>query len=106
MAAAPDSGGGYPHPRNHAASPVPYQAILWGNASNAAIPVPREVVAALGGGGRARVVVHVNGFEFTSVLASNAGEPAIGFSQARRRESGIEPGDEIVVTLRLAARGE
>jgi len=72
-----------------------------GNASNAAIPVPRDVVVALGGGGRARVHVTVNGFEFTSILASNLGEPAIGFSQTRRRESGIQPGDSIEVTLAL-----
>lgn len=75
---------------------------MWGNASNAAIPVPRAVVEALGAGGRARVHVAVNGFEFTSVLASNLGEPAIGFSQVRRRESGIQPGDAISVTLTLA----
>lgn len=80
-----------------------YSAVLWGNASNAAIPVPRAVVAALGGGGRARVHITVNGFEFTSILASNLGEPAIGFSKVRRRESGIRPGDAIEVTLTLAA---
>ena len=79
-----------------------YSTVMWGNASNAAIPVPREVVTALGGGGRARVLVNVNGYEFTRALGSNAGEPAIGFSQARRRESGIEPGDALEVTLRLA----
>jgi hypothetical protein len=79
-----------------------FTAVMWGNASNAAIPVPRSVVEALGGGGRARVHVVVNGFEFTSILASNLGEPAIGFSQVRRRESGIQPGDELEVTLTLA----
>lgn len=82
--------------------PVSYDTVLWGDASNAAIPVPREVVAALGGGGRARVRVDVNGFVFTSILASNLGEPAIGFSQPRRRESRIQPGDPIHVTLTLA----
>lgn len=81
-----------------------YTTVMWGNASNAAIPVPREVVAALGGGGRARVHVTVNGFEFTSILASNLGEPAIGFSQVRRRESGLGPGDALRVTLTLAPR--
>jgi hypothetical protein len=81
---------------------ISYSSVLWGNASNAAIPVPREVVAALGGGGRARLVVTVNGFEFTRELGSMGGEPMIGFSHVRRRESGIQPGDEIHVTLALA----
>lgn len=81
-----------------------FVSVMWGNASNAAIPVPRDVVAALGGGGRARVRITVNGFEFTSILASNLGEPAIGFSQARRRESGIQLGDSIEVTLTVVER--
>ena len=81
------------------ADPVSFQTVLWGNASNAGIPVPREVVAALGRGGRPRLVVNVNGFEFTRELGSMGGEPMIGFSQARRRESRIEPGDAIEVTL-------
>ena len=81
---------------------VTFEAVLWGNASNAGIPVPREVVAALGRGGRPRLVVNVNGFEFTRELGSMGGEPMIGFSQARRRESGIAPGDPITVTLTLA----
>jgi hypothetical protein len=49
------------------------------------------------------VHVQVNGFDFTSILASNLGEPAIGFSQVRRRASGIEPGDELDVTLTVIA---
>ena len=81
------------------AEPISYVSVLWGNASNAAIPVPREVVAALGGGGRVRLRVNVNGFEFTRELGSMGGEPMIGFSQVRRRESGIQPGDAITVTL-------
>ena len=81
------------------AEPITYDSVLWGNASNAAIPVPREVVDALGGGGRARLLVNVNGFEFTRELGSMGGEPMIGFSQVRRRESGIQPGHAITVTL-------
>jgi len=84
------------------ADEVTFEAVLWGNASNAGIPVPREVVAALGGGRRARLHVTVNGFEFTRELGSMGGEPMIGFSQVRRRESGIQPGDALAVTLRIA----
>ena len=85
------------------AEEIAFETVLWGNASNAAIPVPRDVVAALGGGGRARLHVTVNGFEFTRELGSMGGEPMIGFSQVRRRESGIEPGDALVVRLRIAS---
>jgi len=83
-----------------------FEAVLWGNASNAGIPVPREVVAALGGGRRAKLLVSVSGFEFARELGSMGGEPMIGFSQARRRESGIEPGDAIAVTLRLVGASQ
>ena len=81
------------------ADAITFATVLWGNASNAGIPVPREVVAALGRGGRPRLAVNVNGFAFIRELGSMGGEPMIGFSQARRRESGIEPGDAIEVTL-------
>ena len=86
------------------ADQVSFETVLWGNASNAGIPVPREVVATLGRGGRPRLVVNVNGFEFTRELGSMGGEPMIGFSQARRRESGIEPGDAIEVSLTVVER--
>lgn len=82
-------------------STVSFAAVMWGNASNAAIPVPEAAVAALGAGRRPRLLVNVNGFEFERELGSMGGEPMIGFSQARRRESGIEPGDELQVTLTL-----
>ena len=81
------------------ADPLTFDTVLWGNASNAGIPVPREVVAALGRGGRPRLVVNVNGFEFTRELGSMGGEPMIGFSRARRRASGISPGDPITVSF-------
>lgn len=83
-----------------------YSTVMWGDASNAAIPVPLAVVEALGAGRRPRLVVTVNGFEFTRELGSMGGQPMIGFSQVRRRESGIQPGDALEVTLRIVSPGE
>ena len=71
--------------------------------NNTGIPVPEEVVTALGGGKRAAVSVTVNGYAYQSTLASMGGRFLIPFSADRRKETGIAGGDAIVVDLELDA---
>ncbi|MEU4426551.1 YdeI/OmpD-associated family protein [Actinoplanes sp. NPDC024001] len=51
-----------------------------------------EFVAELGGGGRPKVVVRVNGFEFRSSIARMGGEYWLGVSAERRTAGGLEGG--------------
>ncbi len=69
--------------------------------NNTGIPVPEEIVAALGGGKRASVSVTVNGYAYRSTLASMGGRYLIPFSSDKRKETGIGGGDAIVVDLEL-----
>ena len=69
--------------------------------NNTGIPVPDEVVTALGGGKRAAVSVTVNGYPYQSTLASMGGRFLIPFSSDKRKETGIGGGDAIVVDLVL-----
>ena len=69
--------------------------------NNTGIPVPDEVVTALGGGKRAAVSVTVNGYAYPSTLASMGGRFLIPFSADKRRQTGIGGGDAIVVDLEL-----
>ena len=71
--------------------------------NNTGIPVPPEVVEALGGGKRAAVSVTVNGYAYRSTLASMSGRYLIPFSSDKRKETGIAGGDDIVVDLELDA---
>ena len=69
--------------------------------NNTGIPVPEEVVVALGGGKRAAVSVTVNGYAYRSTLAVMGGQHLIPFSSDKRKETGIGGGDPIVVDLEL-----
>ena len=68
--------------------------------------VPDEVMAGLGGGGRPKVVVRVNGFEFRSSIARMGGEYWLGVSAERRGAAGIAGGQvcEVAVELDAAPR--
>jgi len=64
------------------------------------------VVAALGGGGRPKVVVTVNGFEWRSSIARMGGEYWLGVSAERRAGAEIAAGDvlDVEVVLDTAIR--
>lgn len=74
---------------------------MYQTGNNTGVPVPPEVVEALGGGKRAAVSVTVNGYAYRSTIASMGGQFLIPFSADRRRESGISGGDSIDVELAL-----
>ena len=66
------------------------------------IRIPPEVIAELGAGKKPRVKVTLNGsYSYSYTVAVMGGEYMIGFNQERREASGIQPGQEIEVTLEL-----
>ena len=69
--------------------------------NNTGIPVPEEVVTALGGGKRPAVTVVVNGYSYRSTVAPMGGQNLISFSSDKRKATGIGGGDPIVVDLEL-----
>jgi hypothetical protein len=78
-----------------------YETTMAQTGNNTGIPVPEEVVEALGGGKRAAVSVTVNGYAYRSTVGSMGGRYLIPFSSDKRKESGIAGGDPIVVDLEL-----
>jgi len=65
-----------------------------------------EVVAGLGGGGRPKVVVTVNGFEWRGSIARMGGAYWLGVSAERRAAAGIAAGEvlDVDVVLDTAVR--
>lgn len=69
---------------------------------NTGIPVPPEVLAALGGGRRPSLAIVVNGYRYSTTVGSMGGQALIPFSAEHRAASGIAGGDALEVTLELA----
>jgi hypothetical protein len=69
--------------------------------NNTGIPVPDEVIDALGGGKRPAVNVTVNGYDYRSTVAPMGGRYLISFSADKRAATGIQGGDPIEVDLTL-----
>jgi antitoxin component of MazEF toxin-antitoxin module len=65
------------------------------------IRIPAEVIAALGTQKRPKVKVTVNGYTYRNTVAVFGDVFMVGVSQAHRKASGLQPGDEIEVTLEL-----
>jgi hypothetical protein len=55
--------------------------------------VPDAFVDELGGGGRPKVVVVVNGYQYRSSIARMGGQYWLGVSSARRIEAGVTAGE-------------
>lgn len=65
------------------------------------IPVPEEVMQALGGGGRPKVVVTIGSFTYRTTVGTRDGRRLLPLSSDRRKESGLAAGDEVEVDLTL-----
>lgn len=65
------------------------------------IPVPEEVMQALGGGGRPKVVVTIGTFTYRTTVGTRDGRRLLPLSSDRRKESGLAAGDEVEVDLSL-----
>ncbi|MFI0718641.1 YdeI/OmpD-associated family protein [Streptomyces sp. NPDC021224] len=67
------------------------------------LEVPEDVVTALGAGRRPRVAVTVGGHTWTTRVAVMRGRNLLGFSRANREAAGAATGDEVEVSVALAA---
>jgi hypothetical protein len=63
------------------------------------IPVPTEVIEALGAGRKPPVHMTVNGYSYRSTVATVDGESMVGFSAEHRAASGLNGGDEVEVEV-------
>jgi uncharacterized protein YdeI (YjbR/CyaY-like superfamily) len=82
---------------------VTFQAtLLQAEGMNATgIQVPAEVLAALGGQKRAKVVVQFNNYSYHTTLGSMNGMTMISVSAEHRTAAGLKAGDTLEVTLEL-----
>jgi hypothetical protein len=65
------------------------------------IPVPEEVVTALGAGKKPKVRVTIGGYTYRSSIASMGGEFMISLSAENRAGAGVGAGDEIEVDVEV-----
>jgi len=65
------------------------------------IPVPADVVAALGAGKRPPVVVHIGGISYRSTVAAYGDVFMLPLSQERRAAASVEGGQTVEITLEL-----
>jgi hypothetical protein len=70
-------------------------------ANTTGIEVPPEVVEALGGGKKPKVVVTLNGYQYRSSIASMGGIFLISVSADIRAKANVKGGDPIEVDLAL-----
>lgn len=81
---------------------ITFETTLAASGNNTGIVVPDEVIDRLGARRRPPVVVDVNGYEYCSTVAVIDGKHMTGVSAAVRKATGLEGGDAIRVTLRVA----
>ncbi len=66
------------------------------------LPVPPEVVAALGAGGRPAVVVTIDGgYTYRSTIGVMGGQSLVPLSAEHRTAAGVAAGDTVEVTLEV-----
>ncbi len=71
--------------------------------NTAGIPVPDDVLTALGGGRRPAVTVSLNGYTYRSTVGSMGGRSLIPLSSAHRAAASLEGGETLAVELELDA---
>lgn len=68
---------------------------------NTGIPVPDDVVEALGQGRKPPVVVTVGGHTYRTTVASRGGQYLLSLSAANRAAAGVAGGDQVDVDIEL-----
>jgi hypothetical protein len=82
-------------------SSIAFDTTVTAAGNNTGIVVPDNLIERLGAGRRPTVVVNVNGYEYRSTVAVMGGRHMISVSAAVRKETGLNGGDPIHVTLTL-----
>jgi hypothetical protein len=83
-------------------STAAFDTTVTATGNNTGIVVPDDVVERLGAGRRPAVVVNVNGFEYRSTIGVMGGKHLISISAAVRKQTRLNGGDPVHVTLTLA----
>jgi hypothetical protein len=83
------------------ASAIAFDTTVAAAGNNTGIVVPDNLIDRLGAGRRPAVVVNVNGYEYRTTVGVMGGKHMISISAAVRKETGIEGGDTVHVTLTL-----
>jgi bifunctional DNA-binding transcriptional regulator/antitoxin component of YhaV-PrlF toxin-antitoxin module len=78
-----------------------YKTVVVGFGNHAAIEIPDEELAKLGGNRRAPLKITINKYTYQSTAAGVDGKCMVVFPTRDREASGAKAGDEIVVTLEL-----
>lgn len=79
-----------------------FQGIVEATGKNTTgIPVPQEVLEALGAGKRPKVSVTLNGYSYATSVGSVEGKPMVSVSAEVREKAGVAAGDELEVDLEL-----
>lgn len=81
---------------------VRFETTLSAFGNNTGIEVPDDVLEQLGAGRRPAVLVDVNGYAFQTTAGVMGGRTLLPVSAAIRKETGLQGGDAITVTLRPA----
>ena len=76
-----------------------YRTTVLLHGRNTGIPVPDDVVEALGAGKRPPVVLTIGSYDYRTTVASRDGTFIVPLSSAHREASGIAGGDEIEVEI-------
>ena len=84
------------------AASIAFDTTVTASGNNTGIVVPDDLIESLGAGRRPAVVVNVNGYEYQNTVAVMGGKHMISISAAIRKETGLNGGDPIHVTLTLA----
>lgn len=78
-----------------------YETVVLDFGNHAAIEIPPEQLAALGGNKRAPLKVTVNDYTYQSTAAGMDGKTLVVFPTKDRQASGVASGDRVMVTLEL-----
>lgn len=77
---------------------LPFEAIT---ASNGAFVIPDDAVADLGGGGRPKVTVQIEGVTWRTSIHRMGGRYLLGLTKAQKAETGVELGQTYDVSIEL-----
>jgi hypothetical protein len=75
--------------------------VFAGGGTTTGLPVPAEIVEALGAGKKPPVTVSIGAYRYRSSIASRGGEYLISLSAEHRAASGLRAGDEVEVDVEV-----
>lgn len=80
-----------------------YETTILGFGNHAAIEIPDDVLAEIGGNKRAPLKITLNGYTYQSTATVMDGKVLAVFPTKDRQASGVASGDTLVVTLEIDA---